>query len=321
MKKYLITGGAGFVGSHLVEKLINEGAVVKILDNFSSGTLKNLIFVKNNAKIIKADIRDKKISKHFKDIDVVYHLAALVSVQKSIKDPSFTYNNNITGFTNIMEIVKENNIPKIIFASSSAVYGEINKNNIKESDKISPLSPYGFSKLESEKNLETFSKINALTAVSLRFFNIYGPRQDTMSPYSGVVSKFITCLLNNIRPEIYGDGNQTRDFIYVHDIISALRKAELLYDKKYQVFNVGTGNTITINNLYKLMSDQYKKITGENHVPNPVYKKARKGDIIYSGADITKIRTILKFIPQYTLVRGMYLYIKEFLGGNNEVQS
>jgi len=309
MKNCLISGGAGFIGSHLAERLVQEKNNVIIVDNFSSGNINNLEKVKNKIKIVRLDIRnDKKIDDILKNIDVIFHLAAIVSVQESIKNPKETFEVNLNGTINLLEGMKKNSIPKIIFASSSAVYGNVNKNNICEKDNISPISPYGLSKYLAEEIIRIYQRLSMINATCLRFFNVYGQRQDGKSPYSGVISKFIEKIKNNKRPEIYGNGNQTRDFVYVEDIVNALINAMSFDDKKNRILNIGTGKTISINDLYKIIINLLPQINGQKK-PEPIYLPAREGDIIYSGADIRKAVSDLNYHPKFSVFDGLKKYL------------
>jgi len=302
MQNFLITGGAGFVGSHLAERLIKEGYKVTIIDNLSTGKLDNISKIKDKVQFIKADIRDinqlKKISQKF---TTIIHLAAQIYVEQSILNPKETFDINVDGTLNILELAKDLGINKIIFASSSAVYGNVNKENISEKQALKPISPYGESKLMAEKALDKYSSLYKITTTSLRFFNIYGLRQDASSPYSGVISKFFEQIKNKEKPVIYGNGKQTRDFIYVEDVVGAIIKTLKLDDKKNYIYNVGTGSTISINNLLSLIAE----VKGRKEKIAPLYKQARKGDIEFSGADISKIRKELGFLPKYTIKQGL----------------
>jgi UDP-glucose 4-epimerase len=309
MKKYLITGGAGFVGSHLAERLVEEGSEVTIIDNLSTGKLENISEItstllgagKNQITFIQADIRDTdglgKINSKF---DAIIHLAAQVYVHKSILNPQETYDINIAGTLNILELAKKLNIKKIIFASSSAVYGNLNKNSIDETDELKPISPYGISKLKAEELLRNYSESYQITTVNLRFFNIYGPHQDANSPYSGVITNFIKKIKQNEKPIIYGKGEQTRDFIYIEDIVEGIVGSLKLQDGRNHTYNLGTGKTISINELLSLIARILVKDNLE-----PLYKSSRKGDILFSGASIAKIKKELDFLPKYGINEGL----------------
>jgi len=314
MKNCLITGGAGFVGSCLAEKMVGKGWEVKIIDNLSTGNLENIKKIRKQVELINLDVRDLnkiKSSSNAKatadreklKVDAIIHLAAQIYVEKSILDPKETLDINLNGTINILELAKEIGVKRIIFASSSAVYGNINKENISEKEILKPISPYGLSKLMAEELLALYSRLYGITTTSLRFFNIYGPRQKGDSSYSGVISKFLERIKNNEKPVIYGNGKQTRDFIFVKDAVGGIIKALKLNDKKNHIYNVGTGNTITINNLLKLIMS----LKAKKNKLLPIYKPARKGDIAFSGANISKIKKELSFQPKYTIKQGLKL--------------
>lgn len=308
-KNCLITGGAGFVGSHLAEKMIDRGWKITIIDNLSTGKLENLKKIKKQVKFINADIRNfAKLRKENLKTDVIVHLAAQIYVSKSILSPKETFDINLGGTINILELAKKIGVKRVVFASSSAVYGNISKENIPEKEILKPISPYGLSKLMTEEMLALYSELYGITTTSLRFFNIYGSRQDGNSPYSGAIPSFLEKLKNEKKPVIYGNGKQTRDFIYVTDAINVIFKAVLLNDGKNHIYNVGTGNTISINNLLNLimtLKDKRDKLF-------PIYKPKRVGDIQLSGANISRLKKELGFKPKYTLREGLKLMAEIF---------
>lgn len=307
-KKCLITGGSGFVGSHLAEKMIDKGWKITIIDNLSTGKLENLKKIKKQVKFIDADIRNfAKLNKENLKTDVIVHLAAQIYVNKSILNPKETFDINLNGTINILELAKKIGVKKVIFASSSAVYGNINKESISEKESLKPISPYGLSKLMAEEMLALYNQLYGITTTSLRFFNIYGPRQNGSSAYSGAISNFLERIKNGKKPVIYGSGKQTRDFIYVGDAIDAIFKAVLLNDKKNHIYNVGTGNTISINNLLNLIMT----LKGKKDKLFPTYKPKRVGDIELSGANISRIKRELGFKPKYTIEQGLRLTQKK----------
>lgn len=302
MNTCLITGGAGFIGSHLVEEMLKIGWNVKVLDNLASGDLNNFKKVQKDVDFIDMDVRNlPKLKKLKLKADLIIHLAALVSVNKSILNPKKTFDINLNGTINILEIAREQGINKIILASSSAVYGNINKENIKESDPTIPISPYGLSKLMAEEALALYSRLYGLTTTSLRFFNVFGPRQNGNSPYSGVISRFLERLQKGKNPVIYGNGKQTRDFVYVEDVVSAIIKAGTREDGKNHIYNVGTGKTVSINDLLSILI----KIMPQKEKKSVFYNPKREGDIMYSGADINKIKKELKFMSRFDIEKGL----------------
>jgi UDP-glucose 4-epimerase len=310
MNSILITGGAGFVGSHLAEQLVEKGYEVTIVDNLSTGKMSNIPKIKDQrSKIkdqitfVKADIRDiARLNKIKGNFDAVVHLAAQIYVEKSILDPKETYDINLNGTFNILDFAREKRISKFIFASSSAVYGNVNKENISEEELLNQISPYGLTKMLAEQAVASYGRFYGITTTSLRFFNIYGPRQNNSSPYSGVISKFLEQTEGKGKqPEIHGNGEQTRDFIYVEDVVEAIISSLKLGDKKNHIYNVGTGNTISIKDLFNLMVDLKER----KDKIKPLYKPKREGDIQFSGANISKIKNELGFIPKYKIKEGL----------------
>lgn len=295
--KVLITGGAGFIGSHLTDKLIEKRHKVAVIDNFSTGRKENL---NCKAEFYQADICAPGISRIFEKEkpDIVFHLAALISAVESLQRPEETMKINSQGTLNILEASFKNKVKKIIFASSCAVYGDSSY-----SDEIAPLnpkSPYATSKIEAENYLEEFLKKGLKTA-SLRYFNVYGPRQNPDSPYSAVIPIFIKNALNSKPLIIYGDGNQTRDFIFVDDVVKA--NELLMRQDREGVFNVGSGIERTINELARVIIDLSKSKS------EIIYQPARKGDIYQSRADISKIKK-LGWKPEVKLEQGLKILIE-----------
>ncbi len=283
-KKIVVTGGLGFIGSHIVDELVDNNKVT-IIDNFSSGKISNLKDSEHkNLEIIKADINDVNLNKILKGKDYVFHLAALASVPGSVADP-LTYNQtNIDGTVKLLIAAKEENIKKVVFSSSSAIYGENPNMPLKESEPYMPLSPYASQKASCELYLKSFYESYGLNYVALRYFNVFGPKQDINSQYAAVIPKFIFSLINNEQAIIYGDGEQSRDFIYVKDIVKANIKA---CESNYNgVVNVASGNAISINQLYLIVKDVLKSNL------EPKYLDERPGDIKHSAADIKNLENI-----------------------------
>ena len=298
----LVTGGAGFIGSHIVDRLINEGIKVRALDNFSTGEKNNLTQHKNNQtfQLIKGDIRNtKQVKKAVKGVDAVIHEAALVSVTRSIEDPQLSNEINVTGTTNILKACIDTNVKRFVYASSCAVYGDTEKLPLSENMTPNPLSPYATDKLTSEKNAKTFHDVYGLETVCLRYFNVYGPRQKH-GPYSGVISIVINSLLKNKPPTIYGDGKQTRDFVNIKDVVEANMLALSRQEAVGKVFNIATGKATSINNLIKTVQKIMNKTT-----VNPVYAEPRPGDIKHSYGNIANAQTHLGYIPKIRLEDGL----------------
>jgi len=299
--RVLVTGGAGFVGSHLVERLLAKDLEVTVIDDFSTGQPENLrtCIEKADCRLIKGDIRDSRtIREALKDIDVIFHEAALVNIQQSVNVPSLANEINVNGTLNLLEASLKCSVRRFVFASSAAVYGEQQKLPIKEGAALHPISPYAASKIAAESYLKAFNKTYGLETVCLRYFNIYGPRQ-AGGTYAGAITEFMKNLRRNRQPTIYGDGEQTRDFINVKDVVEANVLA-MERNCSYEVFNVGTGTPITINELLKTL----QTIFGKAHI-KPKYAPARQFDIRNSYADISKIISILGFKPTVPLAQGL----------------
>ena len=292
--KIIITGGAGFIGKHLVELLIKKENDITIFDNFSNSKEESVMYLKNlGAKIVKGDIRKiGDINNAIKDHDIVIHLAAKISVEESIKSPSETFQTNVEGTKNVLIACEKNQIKKIIVASSAAVYGESEADvKLTEKSKINPISPYGESKVMMENEIKKITENNDMDYVILRFFNIYGKSQ---SPeYAGVITKFIKKIEMNQSLEIFGDGMQTRDFISVKDVVNSIYHS--IENGKNQIYNIGSGKPITIKQLAKLMITLSKKELKIN------YNDIKKGDIRFSEADVSLAKKELHYLPKYSL--------------------
>ncbi|OGP52074.1 MAG: Vi polysaccharide biosynthesis protein VipB/TviC [Deltaproteobacteria bacterium RBG_13_43_22] len=314
MANYLITGGAGFIGSHLAETLLKAGHRVRILDNFSTGRRENIKVIQmiapQNLEIIEGDIRNRKAcDQAVSGMDFVFHEAAQVSVPKSVNDPETTQEINIGGTLNILSAGKRAGIKRLVLASSTAIYGDSpnEKDSLKPKKEPltpNPLSPYALSKLVGEYYCRLFSKVYDLPAVALRYFNVFGPRQDPNSEYAAVIPKFIERLLQDTPPVIYGDGKQSRDFVYVGDVVQANLKACLQTGIEGEVFNIASGRSYTLLQLL----EHLKKILRSDQ--GPVFEPARLGDIRHSKADIRKARKLLGFQPETGFRQGLKTTIK-----------
>jgi len=293
--KYIITGGAGFIGSHISEMLAEDHEVV-IIDNQSSGKTENVDHLPVQFEM--GTITDISFLKHiFKGADGVFHEAAITSVPRSVEKPLPTHDVNCTGTLNVLIAARDMGIKKVVFASSSAVYGDTPKLPKRETMLPCPSSPYGVSKLTGEHYCKVFSDLYGLQTVSLRYFNVFGPRQDPNSEYSAVIPKFITRILRNESPVIYGDGTQTRDFIYVKDV--AMANIQAMNTGASGIFNIAYNQQIDLNTLAAMIMD----ITG-NNVPI-LYEPPKAGDIHNSFADISAARKYLHFNPQFTVKSGL----------------
>lgn len=301
MVRALVTGGAGFIGSHLVDRLIQEGFDVIVLDNLSTGSLENIRahMGKQNFQFIRGDVGVREVVRRaLRDVDYVFHLAAIASVDLSMRRPDLVNRVNVTGTLNLLEESRRANVKRFIFTSSCAVYGEPVKMPVDEEHPTRPLSPYGVSKLAAEHYCMIYHKVYGLETVVLRLFNVYGSRQER-SPYGGVISRFIERLRRKLPPIIFGDGTQTRDFIHVNDVVEALMLASKAKNCAGAILNIGSGSEISIREV----AEKLIKIFGLR--VRPVYVRGRAGDIKRMCADIKKAREILGFEAKISLDEGL----------------
>ncbi|ACX73455.1 NAD-dependent epimerase/dehydratase [Methanocaldococcus vulcanius M7] len=290
----LVTGGAGFIGSHIVDKLIENNYDVIILDNLTTGNKNN---INPKAEFVNADIRNKDLDEkiNFKDVEVVIHQAAQINVRNSVENPVYDADVNILGTINILEMMRKYDINKIIFASSGgAVYGEPNYLPVDENHPINPLSPYGLSKYVGEEYIQLYNRLYGTEYAILRYSNVYGERQDPRGE-AGVISIFIDKMLKNQRPIIFGDGNQTRDFVYVGDVAKANLMA---LNWKNEVVNIGTGKETSVNELYKVIANEL------NYNNKPIYDKPREGEVYRIFLDVKKAQN-LGWVPDVDLKEGI----------------
>jgi UDP-glucose 4-epimerase len=295
----LVTGGAGFIGSHLVEKLLETGERVRVVDDLSTGKRDNL--PRHDAlEFIEGDIRDSKLVNHcVADMDVVVHLAAVASVQASIDNPIRTHQVNFDGTLNLLEASRGARVGRFLYACSAAVYGDTASIPVSEQTPPNPLSPYAVDKLTGEYYLLHYHRKYRLAATSFRFFNIYGPRQDPSSPYSGVISIFVDRLQRNLPVTVYGDGSQTRDFVYVADLAELLARAAHGPEGVGGIFNVGTGKR---HSLLQLL-DQLEKLSGKKIGRH--HEASRLGDIEHSCADVSRLKQVFGAAPAEPFDRGL----------------
>jgi len=307
-KNILVTGAAGFIGSNLTYELVDLGANVTGIDNLFNGRIKNLEDISENKsfKFIKGDIRDFNfLLEVFKDIDIIYHEAAFTSVPQSILMPESCNDVNVNGTLNILNAARKNDVEKIIYASSSSVYGDTPSLPKKEDMPRIPISPYGVSKMTCEAYMQVFHQVYGMKTVSLRYFNVFGPRQKD-SPYSGVIAIWLGRIIDNKEIIIFGDGEQSRDFTYVKDVVQAnLLAAE--YDISGEIINLGAASPIKLNDLAKLML----KITNKEEL-KIIHIDPRPGDILHSYADISKAKKLLDFTPNFTQEEGLKHYFNWF---------
>lgn len=300
MSVYVITGGAGFIGSHVAQELISRGESVRILDDFSTGRADNLREVRDQVSICEGSVCElEQIRPHFAGADYVIHLAALSSVARSVEDPLTTNEVNIGGTLNVLLASRDAGIRRLVFAASAAAYGDSSAPVRSEPDPPNPLSPYALTKLAGEYYCQVFTRIFHLEAVALRFFNIFGPRQNPESPYTGVLSKFITAYLRGTTPVIFGDGNQSRDFTYVGNVVQAVLLACRAPEAAGKVINVGTGESYTLNQTIDLLNGIFGKSA------TPRYDPPRAGDVRDSRADIRRARDLLSYEPRVRFEEGL----------------
>jgi len=298
--RYLVTGGAGFIGSNTVDELVRRGHSVVVLDDLSSSKEDNLAELRNKITLIKGSITDiEVVRKAMHDAEYVLHLAARTSVPRSVKDPIETNRINIDGTLNVLVAAKELKVKRVVFAASSSAYGETPTLPKVETMQPQPISPYGVTKFVGELYGQTFGRCYGLENVSLRYFNIFGPRQDPSSPYSGVLAKFCTAFLEDTQPIVFGDGEQTRDFTFVENAVQANLLACEAPNVSGKVFNVGVGGRVSLNDVLRELG----RITGKTLEAK--YDPARDGDIRDSQADITEAREFLGYAPQVTFEEGL----------------
>ena len=298
--RYMVTGGAGFIGSNTVDELVRRGHSVVVLDDLSSGKEENLSALYNKIIFIKNSITDiEVVRKAMHEAECVVHLAARTSVPRSVKDPLETNRINIEGTLNVLVAAKEQKVKRVVFAASSSAYGETPNLPKVETMQPEPISPYGVAKYAGELYAQMFGRVYGLENVSLRYFNIFGPRQDPDSPYSGVLAKFCTAFLEETQPLVFGDGEQSRDFTFVENAVSANLLACEAPNASGKVFNVGTGTRVTLNQTLALLAN----LTGNQ--PEIKYEPPRDGDIRDSQADITQARAILNYKPLVNFEEGL----------------
>ena len=312
MAKVLVTGGAGFIGSHLVRSLLDRGDRVRVLDNLSTGSKANLAGLE--VDFIEGDIRDAAVvQQSIKDVDFIFHLAAFISVAGSMEDPLACYEVNLNGSLNMLMQASQAGVRRVVLASSAAVYGE-SESPVAENHPLNPQSPYAASKLAMEQAAKLFSQSFSLETVCLRFFNAYGPRQSPDSPYAAAIPKFIQVMLAGEPATIHGDGQQTRDFVYVGDIVEAMLLAAGGDSIDSRIFNIAGGNSIPINELVETLQQFFPE------TPDPVFGPPRQGDLRFSEADISLAERSLGYRPRIDLQEGLEITV-EWFKSRREVES
>ena len=296
---YLVTGGAGFIGSHLAEELLRRGHRVRIADSLITGKRRNLEHLAGS-EFLQGDLADFAFSQRAVDgMEYVLHQAAIPSVPRSVKDPIASNQANITATLNVLVAARDAGVRRLVYAGSSSAYGDTPTLPKREDMPANPLSPYALQKLVGEQYCQMFTQLYRFETVSIRYFNVFGPRQDPGSPYSGVISLFTTALLDRKRPMIYGNGEQTRDFTYVANVVDGVLRACHAPNAVGEIINVATGGRISLNELLRVLN----RIVGSNI--EPVYAEPRAGDVKDSQADIAKAKRLLEYMPFVSVEEGL----------------
>ena len=304
MSLHLVTGGAGFIGSHIAEELLRQGERVRIVDNLCTGRPENIEGLKGDLEFVQGDVCDEALMKGVTEgVEVIYHQAAITSVPRSLDEPLVINRASVDGTLQVLLTARETGVRRVVYASSSSVYGEIAELPVTETLPTVPISPYGVAKLAGELYTRVFHHCYGMETVALRYFNVFGPRQDPKSMYAGVTPIFVRELLAGRQATIFGDGEQTRDFTYVGNIVQANLKAASAKDAPGQVFNVASGMATTVNRLYELIAG----ILGVDTPPR--YDEPRPGDIRHSVADVAAARDTLQYEPTLSLEEGLKLTV------------
>jgi UDP-glucose 4-epimerase len=295
--RYLVTGGGGFIGSNIAERLLHEGHEVRVLDSFATGRRSNLI---EGVEVIEGDVQSyERVHRATREVDVVFHQAALPSVPRSVQDPLMTNAVNVTGTLNVLLGARDNDVRRVVFASSSSVYGANSALPKHESLTLAPISPYGVSKQAGEAYCGAFAEVYGLETVALRYFNVFGPRQDPSSQYAAVVPKFIRAAMDGEPVTIYGDGTQSRDFTFVQNVVDANLLAAEAEGVTGRTFNVAMGSSTTLNRMVELIEEVVGRELTVHHGP------PRVGDVMHSEADIGAARQVLGYEPRFSLSDGL----------------
>ena len=300
MTSCLVTGGAGFIGSHLVRGLVARGDQVRVLDNLSTGHLHNLAGVSDQIDLIQGDLRDEAaVARAVQGVDTIFHEAALASVPRSVAFPLESHAHCVTGTLVLLNAARQANVRRVVYAGSSSAYGNLPFSSKREADFPTPLSPYAAAKLAGEFYCQAFFQTYGLETVCLRYFNVFGPRQDPSSPYSAVIPIFIAKLLQGERPIIYGDGLQSRDFTYVENVVNANLKAAATQGAAGMTFNVGTGRSVSL----LVILEHIQQMLGTKISPH--MEPPRVGDVRDSLADVSQAEKVLGYVPQVDLEEGL----------------
>jgi UDP-glucose 4-epimerase len=299
--KVLVTGGAGFIGSHLVERLLEQDYEVRVLDNFSTGRRENIL---TDVELVEGDLQSyERAHTAVRGCEVVFHQAALPSVPRSVQDPLTTNAANVIGTLNVLLSARDSDVRRVVFASSSSVYGANATLPKSEGLPLAPISPYAVSKIAGEGYCRSFWDVYGLETVALRYFNVFGPRQDPRSQYAAVIPNFVTALLAGDRPTVFGDGNQTRDFTYVGNVVDGTVRAMHAENVAGKTFNIACGEQVSVNRLF----DELRKLIGADIEPR--YVEARPGEVTHSHADVSLAERELGYVPRIALDEGLKLTI------------
>ena len=305
--KILVTGGAGFIGSHIVEELVKRGDTVRVLDNFATGKRENLTPFAGKIEMVEGDLRDfDTVKKAVQGMEYILHEGALPSVPRSIADPVMSNDVNVKGTLHILVAARDEKVKRVVYASSSSIYGEAKARVKKETMPPSPLSPYATSKLAAETYCRIFYAIYGLETVVLRYFNVFGPRQDPLSQYSAAIPKFITLMMDGKQPTIFGDGKQSRDFTYVHNVVQANLSAMIAPGAAGKICNIACHRTVRLNKMIELLNEFLGTAIA------PIHTSPRTGDIKFSLADISNARKYLNYSPMVSFEEGLRKTVEYF---------
>jgi len=302
----LVTGGAGFIGSNIAAALVSQGVRVRVIDDLSTGHLENIEEIGGDVDFVNASLEDEAtLRRALEDVELVFHEAAIPSVPRSVENPRQTHIASVDSTFTLLLASRDKRVRRLVYAASSSAYGD--QPTLPKEEKMlpEPLSPYAVAKLVGEYYCQVFTRVYSLETISLRYFNVFGPRQDPSSQYSGVISRFISALLKDEQPVIYGDGEQSRDFTYIDNVVDANLKAAETTRGLGSIINVATGQRISLNQLLS----ELKHLTGKDHL-NAIYQEPRVGDVVHSLADISRARQFLNFEPRVGLREGLQLTIE-----------